>query len=395
MKTDWLIVGAGFTGAVLAERIASQLDQRVLVIDKRSHIGGNAFDYYDEHGVQVHKYGAHIFHTNSRRIWDYVSQFTAWRPYRHEVRGLIEGQLVPIPFNLNTMRQLFARSRADRLERRLVERYGAGAKVTILKMLADSDDELRELAAYIYKNVFEGYTLKQWGLRPEELDASVTARVPVVVSQDDGYFADTYQGMPRGGYTELFNRMLSHENIQVELNADYRDAGSQIGFGRMVFTGAIDEYFQYAYGPLPYRSLRFELVHKPVRDFQGVSVVNYPNDYDFTRTIEYKHFSGQDLPGSTIGYEYPEPHEPGVNIPYYPIPRKQNEATYSLYRSEAAKLEEKVLFAGRLADYTYYNMDQAVGRALKVFEQKIGCGAASGLMARPEAATEGTRQLQA
>lgn len=371
MKTDWLIVGAGFTGAVLAERIASQLNQKVLVVDQRDHVGGNAYDYYNEHGVLVHKYGAHIFHTNSDRIWKYVSQFTSWRPYFHEVRALVEGKLVPVPFNLNTLEALFPRTMAEGLERRLVERYGFGAKVPILKMIEDGDANLKELAKYVYRNVFESYTQKQWGLKPEELDASVTARVPVFVSRDDRYFQDTYQGIPRLGYTEMFRRILSHPNIQVLLKAEFRDVAEEITYDRMVFTGAIDEYFNYIHGPLPYRSLRFELRQEPVSRFQTAAVVNYPNEYEFTRVIEFAHFSGQTLSETTIAYEYPEPHDPGVNTPYYPIPRGANQAKYSLYSREAEKLNGKVIFAGRLADYKYYNMDQAVGRALKVFDSKI------------------------
>jgi UDP-galactopyranose mutase len=371
MKTDWLIVGAGFTGAVLAERIASQLNQKVLVIDQRDHIGGNAYDYYNEHGVLVHKYGAHIFHTNAGRIWEYVSQFTSWRPYFHEVKALVEGKLVPVPFNLNTLEALFPRVMAQSLERRLIERYGFGAKVPILKMIEDGDADLKELAKYVYRNVFESYTKKQWGLKPEDLDASVTARVPVFISRDDRYFQDTYQGIPRLGYTEMFRRILSHPNIQVLLKADFRDVADEITFGRMVFTGAIDEYFNYIHGPLPYRSLRFELRQEPVSRFQTAAVVNYPNEYEFTRVIEFGHFSGQTLSETTIAYEYPEPHDPGVNTPYYPIPRGVNQEKYSLYAREAEKLNGRVIFAGRLADYKYYNMDQAVGRALKVFDSKI------------------------
>jgi UDP-galactopyranose mutase len=371
MKTNWLIVGAGFTGAVLAERIASQLNQKVLIIDQRDHIGGNAYDYYDEHGVLIHKYGAHIFHANSPRIWEYVSQFTSWRPYFHEVQAQVEGKLVPVPFNLNSLHALFPRTMAERLEQRLIERFGFGTKVPILKMLEDDDSELKELAKYVYRNVFESYTLKQWGLKPEELDSSVTGRVPIYVSRDNRYFQDTFQGIPRQGYTEMFRRMLSHPNIQILLKANHADVAQHVKFDRMIFTGAIDEYFNYIHGPLPYRSLRFDLRHELVNQFQAVSVVNYPNEYQFTRVLEYKQFSGQNLPGTTLAYEYPEAYEPGVNTPYYPIPREQNREKYSLYQREAEKLNGSVIFAGRLADYKYYNMDQAVGRALKVFAEQI------------------------
>lgn len=369
MRADWLIVGAGFTGAVLAERIASQLNERVLIMERRDHIGGNAYDYCDEHGVLVQRYGAHIFHTNSRKIWDYLSQFTSWRSYSHRVRAVVDGHTIPVPFNLNSLETLFPRAMAERLERKLIESYGFGASVPIFKMLDGSDVELKELARYIYRNVFEGYTFKQWGLKPDELDKSVTGRVPVFVSRDDRYFQDSYQGMPRLGYTEMFHRLLAHPNIQILLKTDYSRALDGIRFDRLVFTGPIDEYFNSLHGALPYRSLRFEFRHEPRAEFQEVAVVNYPNEHLFTRIVEFKHFSGQTLPGSTIASEYPEPYLRGVNEPYYPIPREENRARYALYSQEANRLDGNVLFAGRLADYKYYNMDQAVGRALKLFDE--------------------------
>ena len=373
MKVGWLIVGAGFTGAVLAERIASQLNQRVLVVDRRDHIGGNAYDYYDEHGVLVQRYGAHIFHTNSTKIWDYLSQFTSWRGYTHRVRAVVEGKAIPVPFNLNSLAALFPRTMAERLERRLIEAYGFGAAVPILRMLEGNDAELKELAKYIYRNVFEGYTIKQWGLKPDELDKSVTGRVPVSVSRDDRYFQATYQAMPRLGYTEMFRRILAHPNIHVLLKSEYSPALDSIRFDRMVFTGPIDEYFDYLHGSLPYRSLRFEFHHEPRTKYQDVAVVNYPGEHAFTRIVEFKHFSGQSLPGTTIACEYPEAYERGLNEPYYPIPREENRARYALYLREAKRREGNVLFAGRLADYKYYNMDQAVGRAFKLFDE-IGAG---------------------
>jgi len=370
VKFDWLIVGAGFTGAVLAERIASQLNQRVLLMERRDHIGGNAYDYYDEHGVLVQRYGAHIFHTNSRKIWDYLSQFTSWRPYSHQVRAVVEGKTIPVPFNLNSLEALFPRTMAERLESRLVASYGFGAAVPILKMMLEGKDaELKELATYIYRNVFEGYTFKQWGLNPDELDKSVTGRVPVVVSRDNRYFHDAYQGIPRLGYTEMFRRILAHPNIQILLKSGCSADVDGIRFGRMVFTGPIDEYFNYLHGALPYRSLRFELRHEPRTEYQDVAQVNYPNEHLYTRIVEFKHFNGQNTPGTTIACEYPDAYERGLNEPYYPIPREENRARYALYLDEAKQLRGKVVFAGRLADYKYYNMDQAVGRALKLFDE--------------------------
>lgn len=373
MKVDWLIVGAGFTGAVLAERIASQLDQKVLIVEKRNHIGGNAYDYYNEHGVLVHKYGPHIFHTNSKKVWDYLSQFTEWRPYYHRVLASVEGKLVPVPFNLNSLYALFPPKYAERLEEKLICSYGFGVKVPILRMREAEDPELRFLADYIYRNVFYGYTLKQWELKPEELDPSVTGRVPVYISRDDRYFQDTYQAMPKHGYTSMFNRMLLHKNIKVLLNTNYREIVDEIHFNRMIYTGPVDAYFDYIYGPLPYRSLQFKFVTLEEEWHQSVGTINYPNEYDFTRITEQKYLTGQQSPRTTLVLEYPQAYQP-VNShcePYYPIPREDNRAIYGLYDREIKKLLGTVLFAGRLADYKYYNMDQAVARALKLFEEEI------------------------
>ena len=371
VKVDWLIVGAGYTGAVLAERIASQLGQKVLVIERRDHIAGNAYDYYDPHGILVHRYGPHIFHTNSKRVWDYLSQFTEWRPYYHRVRALIEGKEIPLPFSLASLRALFSERLANKLEEKLIAHCGYGARVPILKLREAEDPDLRFLADYVYRHVFEGYTLKQWGLRPEELSPTVTARVPVLVSYDERYFQDTYQAMPKEGYTALFRRMLSHHNIKVLLKADWREVEGEVCFDRMVFTGPIDEFFGYLHGSLPYRSLRFELEHHPRLYVQEVGQMNYPNEYPYTRITEFKHLTGQDyLPHTTLAYEYPEAYEPGKNEPYYPVPKEENEERYQLYLKEAERLKA-VIFAGRLGDYRYYNMDQAVARALKLFEEVV------------------------
>lgn len=371
MKVDWLIVGAGFTGAILAERIASQLGQKVLVVEQRDHIAGNAFDYYDEHGVLVHKYGPHIFHTNSRKVWDYLSQFTEWRPYYHRVLASVEGKLVPVPFNLNSLYALFPPKYAERLEDKLICTYGFGVKIPILKMKEAEDGELRFLADYIYKNVFYGYTFKQWELRPEELDPSVTGRVPVYISRDDRYFQDTYQAIPKHGYTAMFQRILAHKNIKVLLNTEYREIVDEVRFNRMIYTGPMDAYFDYMHGPLPYRSLRFDLQYQEAPRLQEVGQINYPNEHTYTRLTEFKHLTGQKHPGSTIAVEYPQAHIPGETVPYYPIPRAENRQRYEAYQNEADKLKRTVLFAGRLADYKYYNMDQAAARALKLFEEEV------------------------
>jgi UDP-galactopyranose mutase len=368
---DWLIVGAGFTGATLAERVATQLGQRVLLVDRRNHVGGNAYDYHNEHGILVHKYGPHIFHTNAKRVWDYLSGFTEWRPYYHRVLAVVDGKPVPVPFNLNSLYALFPQRYAEKLEQALLENYRHGEKVPILKMRESADGDLRFLSDYIYQKVFHGYTTKMWELKPEELDASVTARVPVHISRDDRYFQDTYQAMPSLGYTALFQRMLDHPNIHVLLNADYKDVMDQVKYKRMAFTGPIDAFFDYMHGQLPYRSLRFELKTLNQPAHQEAGTVNYPNEYDFTRITEQKTLTGQDAPVTTLMTEYPQAYEKGVNDPYYPIPREENQARFRLYRQEAEKLDGSVVFAGRLADYVYYNMDQVVARALKVFKEEM------------------------
>ncbi len=367
MKLDWLIVGAGFSGSVLAERLASQLNQKVLIVERRNHAGGNAYDYYDEHGILIHKYGPHIFHTNSDRIWHYLSTFTRWRPYYHKVHAVVEGHPVPVPFNLNSIYALFPPEYARTLEQLLLDRFAYGEKVPIIKLRSSIEGHIKVLADYVYKYVFSGYTLKQWGLAPEELAPSVTARVPVYISRDNRYFQDTYQGLPLQGYTKLFERMLDHPNIKIMLNTDYREIIEDIKFSRMIYTGPIDAFFDHVHGELPYRSLRFELQHYSSDQYQDVAQTNYPNDYAYTRITEFKHMTGQNVSGTTVAYEYPEPYERGVNEPYYPIPTADNSVSYKRYFREVEKLNGSIIFVGRLADYKYYNMDQAVGRALSIF----------------------------
>ena len=303
MKIDWLIVGAGFTGCTLAERIATQLNQKVLLIDRRSHVGGNAYDYHNHNGILLHKYGPHIFHTNSKKVWDYLAPFTEWRPYHHHVLAVIDGRKVPVPFNLNSLALLFPRKYAEKLEDALLAEYGFGVKVPILKMREHENADLRTLADYIYKNVFYGYTVKQWELTPDQLDPSVTGRVPVYISRDDRYFQDTWQAMPRYGYSALFQKMLDHRNIRVLLNTDFRELEGMVRFDRMVYTGPVDDYFDQMHGHLPYRSLRFEFVDVNEERVQEAGTVNYPNDYDFTRITEQKYLSGQKSPVSTLVVE--------------------------------------------------------------------------------------------
>jgi UDP-galactopyranose mutase len=372
MSSKWLIVGAGFTGATLAERIATQLGEHVTVIDRRPHIAGNAYDELDDAGVLVHRYGPHIFHTNSGRVWQYLSQFTEWRPYYHRVRASVDGQFVPLPFNYNSLRALLPDFLANTIMNHLVTEFGFGGKVTILELRASLNKDLRFIADFVYEKVFLNYTKKQWGLLPDELDPSVTARVPILVSRDDRYFQDRYQAMPLHGYSDMFQRMLTHPKISVRLNTNWSEARFDAGFDKIVFTGQIDEFFDFAHGELPYRSLDFKFVRHVGARAQDVGTVNYPNDFDFTRVTEQNYLTGQaDLPTSTLIYEYPQPWRRGVNDPYYPIPRPGSRELLAPYAKLAKELAGKVFFAGRLADYQYYNMDQAVGRALSLFSKEI------------------------
>jgi len=380
-RYDFLIVGAGLTGAVLAERLASQLDRRVLVIDRRGHIAGNAHDRLDEHGVMIHQYGPHLFHTNSTQVWTYLSRFTEWHPYEHRVLAEIDGQCVPVPFNLTSLHSLFPPAQATRLEQMLVSRYGMENKVSILKLRDDAHgaqdlskqnaEDLRWLADFIYDNVFYGYTTKQWGLTPEELGPSITGRVPVHISRDDRYFQDIYQALPKKGYTAMVRSLLSHGNIDLESNVSFLDAQSAVSFDHLIYTGPIDEYFDHIHGELPYRSLRFEFEHFNEPYYQPATSVNFPNAHHYTRITEFKHATGQKTPGTTIAREYPQAHVRGENEPYYPIPLDSSYRLYEKYADEVDKAGKHVTFAGRLADYKYYNMDQAVGRALAVFRKRF------------------------
>ncbi|MFC2254938.1 UDP-galactopyranose mutase [Labrys portucalensis] len=369
---DWLIVGAGFTGAVLAERLASRADKRVLLIDRRKHLGGNAYDCLNEHGHLFHQYGPHIFHTNSQQVVDYLSLFTNWRPYEHRVVAIIEDRLIPIPFNLTGIEILFSSAEAEKLRDLLVNSYGFGQKVPILRMRDSEHAGIRDLADFIYQNVFHGYTTKQWGLAPEQLSPSVTARVPVNISYDDRYFADSFQKMPLEGYTRLFERLTSHSNITLALDTDYEQVASQISFGNAVHTGAVDEFFSYELGHLPYRSLRFDFATLRQSCHQPVGTVNYPTSQAFTRITEMAHLTGQWSEATTVVVEYPQAHQPGLTTPYYPIPQDDNQNLHRRYLQFAAREAPNIQFAGRLGDYRYYNMDQAVGHALAIFTKSIG-----------------------
>lgn len=368
---DWLIVGAGFTGATLAERIARSLGKKVLIIDRRKHIGGNAYDYTDNSGIIVHKYGPHIFHTNSKKVWQYLSNFTEWRPYYHKVKAVIDGQYVPIPFNLNSVCQVFPHQLAMRIEQALINEYGYGEKVPILKLRKNENEELRILAKFVYEKVFIGYTIKQWDLKPEELSPSVTARVPVYVSRDDRYFQDVYQAIPLHGYTAMFENMLAHPNIKVMMGADYAEIKDLIPHRKVIYTGQIDELMGGKFGQLPYRSLRFELRTLECESYQEAGTVNYPCEFDYTRITEQKKLTGQKCNKTTIMIEYPQPYIKGQNDPYYPIPIDENRSIYKMYLDELDKSGGDIMVSGRLGDYKYYNMDQAVASALCLFEKKV------------------------
>lgn len=371
MKYDYLIAGAGFSGAVLAERIANVCNKKVLVVDLRNHIGGNCYDYRNEDNLLIHKYGPHIFHTLNKKVWDYLSQFTEWHTYYHRVLGVIDGQKVPVPFNINSINKCFPKARAEKLVELLLNKFGYGIKIPILKLMENKDKDLKHLADFIYDKVFLGYNLKQWGLKPEELDPSVSSRVPVFISNDDRYFQDTYQGIPKEGYTAIFEKLLNHDNIEVRLNTDYRDINSD-DYRMLIYTGAIDSFFDFKYGDLPYRSLQFEMQYPAMEYFQDTAQINYPNDFDYTRITEFKHFHDYPKMNKTaIAYEFPQQFQRGINEPYYPIPKKENNELFAKYRNLADEMQDKVLFVGRLADYKYYNMDQVVGVALLTFEKKI------------------------
>jgi len=360
---DYLIVGAGFAGSVLAERLARVAGKRVLLCDKRPHIGGNAYDHYDDAGVLVHKYGPHIFHTNSRDVYDYLSQFTSWRPYEHRVRASVDGQLVPIPINLDTVNRLYGLSLTSFELAQFFESVAEPREV----VRTSEDVIVSKVGRELYEKFFRNYTRKQWDLDPSELDASVTARVPVRTNRDDRYFTDMYQVMPLRGYTRMFENMLDHPNIRIVLNTDYRDIEDEISYGEVIYTGPVDEYFDYRYGKLPYRSLEFRFETHNVPVFQPAPVVNYPNEHAYTRVTEFKYLTGQEHAKSSVVYEYPR----AEGDPYYPVPRPENAATYQQYQA-LATATPGVHFVGRLATYKYYNMDQVVAQALTVFSKIVG-----------------------
>ena len=363
MKVDFLIVGAGFAGSVLAERIATQLGKTCLVIDRRDHIAGNAYDYYDQAGILLHKYGPHYFRTNSQRVIEYLSQFTDWHQVEYEIRSWSGGQLWHFPINLNTFEQLIGRTATTaEMEAQLAE-----WRVQIERPKNSEEVIVSQVGWKLYEMFYKNYTRKQWNRDAKELDASVCGRIPIRTNRDNRYLSDRFQALPKDGYTRMFEKMLAHPKIEVRLKTDFRDARAQVQFDQIVYTGPIDEYFDHCYGPLPYRSLRFEPKTLAQEFFQPVVQVNYPNDHEFTRIVEMKHATGQKLGLTTIVHEFPQEFLPGSE-PFYPIPAPDAKALYARYAERAAR-EKGVRFVGRLATYRYYNMDQIVGTALIEFEQ--------------------------
>jgi UDP-galactopyranose mutase len=352
---DYLVVGAGFAGSVIAEQMARRCGKNVLVVDRRPHIGGNAYDHLDANGLLIHKYGPHIFHTNSGEVFSYLSRFTKWRNYEHRVLASVAGKMVPVPINLDTVNRLY---NLNLSEAELEEFFRLRAEP--INSIRNSEDVvLSRVGRDLYEKMFRGYTRKQWGLDPSQLDAQVTARIPVRLNRDDRYFTDVHQAMPLNGFTRMFENMLDHPRITLELGVDYREAVKKASYREIIYSGPIDEFFQYRFGKLPYRSLEFRHETVNQKQFQPVAVVNFPNEHAYTRITEFKHLTGQVHAKTSIVYEYPC----AEGDPYYPVPRPENAALYRRYEA-LAHATPGVHFVGRLATYKYYNMDQIVAQAL-------------------------------
>lgn len=377
---DCIIVGAGIAGATVARKLAEESNKKVLVLERRNHIGGNCYDKPDDHGILIHEYGPHIFHTGDEGVREFLSRFTKWYDFGHEVVAKVGDQLIPVPFNLNTLHMVYDKEKAERLEKKLIEEYGLDSRVPIMKLRESTDADVREIADYVYKNVFLYYTMKQWGQTPEEISPEVTGRVPVVISYDNRYFKDKYQSVPVDGFTPMFAAMLDHPNIEVRTGVDCSDAldfeDGKIYFekaeftGDLVYTGALDELFDCKFGRLPYRSLNFQFEHLDQDSFQDHSVVNYTVSEDFTRITEFKFLTGQkDTDGTTIVREYPFAYTGAEGeIPYYAILNAENEALYEKYRLLTEDFD-KFHLLGRLAEYKYYNIDAMCRKAMELAEE--------------------------
>ncbi len=360
MNYKYVVVGAGLAGLTIAERIANVLNEEVLVIEKRGHIGGNIYDSYNEDGILIHNYGPHIFHTNDRGVYQYLSGFTKWNDFWHRVLTYVDGNLIPMPITVETINKLYNLN----LNCFEVEEFLKKQAVDLEEIRTSKDVALSKVGQDIYEKIFETYTKKQWGVDPAELDTSVISRIPIRLNRDTRYFADKYQGMPTHGYTRLCENMVKNKKIKLLLNTDYKEVIGDISYEMLIYTGAADEYYNYKYGKLSYRSINFVFETHDREEYQEAPVVNYPNDYDFTRITEFKKLSGQEHRKTTICKEFPT----SDGEPYYPFPTKDCKAQYALYEAEIKK-EKKVLFIGRLAEYRYYNMDAVVRRALDAFEQ--------------------------
>ena len=366
---DYLIVGAGFAGSVVAEQMARSFGKKVLLVDRRPHIGGNAYDHYNEHGILIHRYGPHIFHTNSREVFDYLSRFTAWRPYEHRVLASVDDKLVPVPINLDTVNRLYGLNFESPKE---IEDFFVSMAENRSTIRTSEDVVVSRVGRELYEKTFRGYTRKQWGLDPSQLDASVTARIPVRTNRDDRYFTDTYQAMPRDGFTRMFENMLDHKNIHILLNTDYRDIQHWAPYRELIYSGPVDEFFEYRYGKLPYRSLEFKHETVDSEVFQPAPVVNYPSEsVPYTRVTEFKYLTGQEHSKTSIVYEFPR----AEGDPYYPVPRPENNLLYKKYQALADSVPG-VHFVGRLATYKYYNMDQVVAQALSLCGKIAGASRA-------------------
>ena len=373
---DAIVIGSGIAGAAAARVLAEEQNKSVLVLEKKAHIGGNCYDEEDAHGVLIHRYGPHIFHTSDEEVYTWLSRFTEWYAFGHEVVARVGDKLIPVPFNLNTLRQVYGEEKAAVLKEKLISTFGEGARVPILKLREQQDPEIQAIADYVYENIFLKYTMKQWGQKPEEIDPAVTGRVPVVISYDNRYFGDKYQGMPKDGYTPMFEKILAHPGIEVRTGTDAREIlelrkeegkvyleGREFD-GAVIYTGAADELFGCRYGRLPYRSLRFDFEHYRIPDYQGHSVVNYTVSEEFTRITEFKHLTGQKAEGTTIVKEYPFAYTGAEGeSPYYAILNEENLALYQRYAALAEKFPDFYLL-GRLAEYKYYNIDAMAARAL-------------------------------
>lgn len=369
MHINNLVVGCGLAGSVIAERIARELKEPVLIIDKRAHIAGNVYDYKDNTtGITVHKYGPHVFHTNNQEVWSYLSKFTDWHYFMYRVKAIIDGNEVNIPFNLDTLNKVFPTSLAETLATKLIEKFGFNKKIAILELNKTDDEDLKFLADFIYQKVFLGYTIKQWGVKPEDLDQTVSSRVPIYISRDERYFQDKYQAIPMHGYTSMVKNILDHPLIDIKLNTNFADVKDTIKYDRLFFTGPIDEFFDYEFGELPYRSLDIKFVQYDKKYFQSGAQLNYPENYDFTRSVEYKYYLDEQSDSTIVSFEYPQNFKNGVNERYYPVPNDHNQQLYQKYLHNIIQKKD-TYFLGRLADYKYYNMDQVVERALTVFNK--------------------------